>query len=124
MSENKKKILVVEDDRYIRKLYLLKLRKEGYNVEFSVDVASAIDKFVLYKPDLVILDILLPDVEGFAFLEEIKQRKRSSVPVIVLSNLSQPENVKKALAMGASEYLVKVETEVTELVEKINKILK
>ena len=123
-EKTKLKILVVEDDRYIRNLYLLKLKKEGYEVEFAGDGQEGVNVYASFAPDLIILDLLLPGTDGFAFLEEVKQKQKVKTPVIVLSNLGQPENIERAMKLGAEEYLVKVNTEVTELIGKINDRLK
>lgn len=120
MDENKKRVIVVEDDEHIAKVYSIKLEKEGIVVSVAVDGAEAIEKITAEKPDLIILDLLLPKIDGFGVLEEIKKVPELAViPVIVVSNLWKKDDQYRALALGANEYLVKVDYPIQEIVDKV-----
>ncbi len=119
-----KKILLIEDDDMLRELITKKLTEGGYRVTQSIDGTNGLAAVSREKPDLVLLDIILPKMNGFEVLEKIKQDPAlSNVPVIMLSNLSQEENMEKALRLGASDYFVKINFTSDEVLEKIKNIL-
>lgn len=119
MDENKKKILIVEDDEHISKVYEVKLQKEGFSTVFAVNGEEGVQKAQSEKPDLIILDLMLPKKDGFYLLEEIKKDPiLAKVPVIVLSNLGQESDKNRALGLGASEYLVKVDASMQDVVDR------
>lgn len=119
-----KNILVVEDDKFLRELIVRKLGEEGYNTSEAVDGEEGAKKVKEERPDLVLLDLILPGIDGFEVLAGIKQDPQtSSIPVIVLSNLGQTEDVEKGLKLGAVDYLVKAHFTPGEIVEKIKKAL-
>lgn len=120
MNTDKKKVMVVEDDEHIAKVYAIKLAKEGIDVSIASDGEEAIIKIATEKPDLIILDIMLPKVDGFGVLEEIKKvPELGMIPVIIVSNLWKEEDQYRALALGANEYLIKVDYPIQEIVEKV-----
>ena len=103
-----KKILIVEDDKFLRELIVKKLSNEGYEVVEAVDGEQGIQKIKDDKPDLVLLDLILPGIDGFGVLAQKKEDPFiASIPVIVLSNLGQKEDVDKGLGLGATDYLIK-----------------
>lgn len=118
-----KKILLIEDDPDILKLYTDKLTFEGHEVIHTMDGREGLLKAKKERPDLILLDIMLPKgMNGFDVLEEIRMDKDiSSIPVIVLTNLDTEQEV--ADKVGADDYLVKANTELSDLVEKINNYL-
>lgn len=125
MNTDKKKVMVVEDDEHIAKVYAIKLGKEGIDVSIASDGEEAIIKISTEKPDLIILDIMLPKIDGFGVLEEIKKvPELGMIPVIVVSNLWKEEDQYRALALGANEYLIKVDYPIQEIVEKVKGYLK
>jgi len=118
------KILMVEDDIFLRKLYRDKLKREGFEFIEAINGVEGVNKIQNEKPDLIILDLMLPIKNGFDVLTEIKQDpKLKKIPVIILTNLGQEDDIKEGLALGANEYLVKTEIRLTEAVEKIKKLL-
>lgn len=120
-----KTILVIEDDKFLRELISQKLMKEGYNVSEAVDGEEGIKKIKTEKPDLVLLDLILPGIDGFEVLSQKKEDPGlSSIPVIILSNLGQKEDVEKGLKLGAVDYLIKAHFTPGEIIEKIKIVLK
>ncbi len=120
MNENQKKVLVVEDDEHISKVYEIKLAKEGFATLLARDGEEAVEKIKAEKPDLIILDLMLPKKDGFGVLEDIKKiPELARIPVIVLSNLGQQADQERALALGANEYLIKVDYSIQEVIDKV-----
>lgn len=116
------KVLIVEDDSFLRDICRKKLIKEGFNVEIAVDGEEALRKVENFMPEIVLLDIILPVRDGFEVLKEIRSHKNrliKNVPVIMLTNLGQEEDNRKALDLGANDYLVKAHFTTEEIVEKI-----
>ncbi len=119
-----KKILVVEDDKFLRELIMQKLIKEGYEIIEAKDGEEGVGKVREDKPDLVLLDLILPGIDGFEVLARIKSNpETSNVPVIILSNLGQKEDVEKALNEGANDYLVKAHFAPDEIIKKVKTVL-
>lgn len=124
MNENGKKVLIVEDDEHIARIYETKFYKEGYAVSLAVNGEDAMTKLSLDKPDIIILDLMLPKKDGFMVLEEIKKDAGlAQIPVLVISNLGQQSDKDRVLALGANEYLVKVEHSMQEVVDRAKKYL-
>lgn len=120
MNENKKKVIVVEDDEHISKVYEIKLAKENINAIVARDGEEAVTIITAEKPDLIILDLMIPKKDGFGVLEEIKKiPELAGIPVIILSNLGQKSDQDRALALGANEYLVKVDYPIQDIVDKV-----
>ncbi|RLC38807.1 response regulator [Candidatus Falkowbacteria bacterium] len=120
------KVLLVEDDAFLREICSKKLTKEGYTVYEAIDGEEALAGLEEIKPDIVLLDIILPAIDGFQILSQIRNSKNKSViniPVIMLSNLGQEDDIKKAMDMGADDYLVKAHFTTEEIVGKIKKVL-
>ena len=120
-----KKILIVEDDKFLRELISQKLVKEGYDIGSAIDGEEGVKKIKDEKPDLVLLDLILPGIDGFEVLTQMKEMpSTSSIPVIILSNLGQKEDMDKALAGGAEDFMVKAHFTPSEIVAKIKFVLK
>lgn len=120
-----KKILIVEDDRFLRELIVRKLTNEGYETVEAVDGEQGLQKTKETKPDIVLLDLILPGIDGFEVLALKKDDPTiAAVPVIILSNLGQKEDVEKGIALGATDYLIKAHFTPGEIVEKVRNILK
>ena len=121
MDDNKKdKILIIEDDEHISKIYNIKLKAEGMNVVFASDGIEGLEKVVSENPSLIILDLMIPKKDGFEVLEEIKKMPdRRDIPVIVLSNLGQQSDIDRVMALGAVDYLVKANLSFQDVVVKI-----
>ncbi len=122
MPKNKKKILLAEDDKFIARAYQDGLTRAGYEVVSAVNGQEAIDKIKSEKPDLVLLDLIMPKKNGFEVLEEIKADQTLKMPVIILSNLSQDSDIEKAKELGAVDYIVKSNFSMKEVIKQIEKV--
>lgn len=119
------KILIVEDDKFLRELISQKLIKEGYNIVDAVDGEEGVKKAKEEKPDIILLDLILPGIDGFEVLSRIKEDKNTiAIPVIILSNLGQKEDIERGLKLGAVDYLIKAHFTPGEIIEKVKTILK
>jgi CheY-like chemotaxis protein len=120
-----KTILVVEDDTILRDLISQKLKKENkYEIVEAIDGEEGIKKARETKPDLVLLDLILPGIDGFGVLEQIKKDPETAkIPVIILSNLGQKEEIEKGLKLGATDFLIKAHFTLSEIVKKVKTVL-
>lgn len=117
------KILIAEDDKFLVSAYKVKLIKEGFDVKIAQDGDEAIELVKSFSPDVIILDLVMPKKDGFATLEEIKEKNLTKAPIIVASNLGQSEDVERAKKLGAVDYVVKSDMKLSDLVLKIKKAL-
>ena len=120
------KVLLVEDDPFLSSLLKNRLQKEGIEINLAKDGEEALNSLKSAKPDLILLDLILPKKSGFEVMEEIRndpQMQSQEVPIIIISNLGQPEDISRGQALGAIEYFVKAKTSIDELVEKIKGFL-
>lgn len=119
-----KKVLVIEDDRFLSSLMKARLEKEGFSTAQAFDGEQAYSFLKQEKPDLIILDLIMPKMSGFELLENISVDPQiSQVPVMILSNLGQESDIQKVKRLGATQYFVKVKTSIDELVEKVKDLL-
>lgn len=124
-NESKKKILLVEDDTFILEMYATKLLNFGYEVLTAVDGEEALKIVKEKHPDFILLDLVLPSVDGFEVLKKIKKDpKTKSIPVILLTNLGEKQDVEQGLKLGADDYLIKAHFTPSEVIEKIQNLLK
>lgn len=124
MENNKAKILFVDDDNFLRKVYQAELGEQGYEVILAADGEEGLEKAKIIDPDLIILDMIMPKKSGFEVLTELQNDANTkNIPVIILSNLGQEDDVKKGLDLGAVDYLVKDNITLTTIVEKINQYI-
>jgi len=124
MSETKKTILIIEDDKFLRELICQKLKKEGFAISEAVDGEKGLQKVKTEKPGLVLLDLILPGIDGFEVLTEVKKDPvLAEIPVIILSNLGQKDDIERGLKLGAVDYLIKAHFTPGEIIKKIKKIL-
>lgn len=120
----KKYILVAEDDKFFANIYKTKLNKEGYEVSIVPDGVQTLAAIRSRKPDLLLLDLIMPVKDGFETLKEIKSDpKLKDLKVLVLSSLGQEEDERRARQMGADEYVVKTSLTIDEMVAKISQHL-
>ncbi len=118
-------VLLVEDDVFLANIYTTKFEMEGFKISHSDNGQKGLEDAKKKKPDIILLDILLPKMDGFAVLEEIqKDETLKSIPVILLTNLGQKDDVEKGLEMGAKDYLIKAHFKPSEVVEKVKNVLK
>ena len=124
-KEKKSKILLVEDDNFLVEMYTTKFELEGFEVISAEDGQKGLDMVKRENPDIILLDILMPKMDGFAVLDALKKDKTTAdIPVILLTNLGQKDDVKKGFEKGAVGYLIKAHFMPSEVVDKIKKILK
>lgn len=124
MPQKKIKILLIEDDSFLLSMYTTKFELENFEVVASEDGEKGIKMAAKEKPDIILLDIILPKKDGFEVLKEIKSNEElKNIPVILLTNLSQKSDIDKGLNLGAVDYLIKAHFMPSEVVEKIKKIL-
>lgn len=120
MNKNKK-IIIVEDDEDISKVYEIKFAKEDLLVFTARDGEEAIIKITAEKPDMILLDLMLPKKDGFEVLGEIKKNHSlAKIPVIILSNLSSDTDKERCLTLGANEFLVKVDHPIQDIINKVH----
>lgn len=118
------KVLVAEDDKFLSKAYAAKLKKTGFEVIVAMNGIEAVQKAKSDKPDIILLDLVMPKKDGFEALSDIKKDPTTKgIPVVILSNLGQEEDVKKGKELGAVDYLVKSNIAIQEVVDKINSVL-
>ena len=118
-------VLIVEDDAFLRKLLTDKFKNEGYSVESAEDGREALGKLEKNAPSIVLLDLLMPEVDGFQVLQAIRAKQSTKrLPVVVLSNLGEQEHVARAKALGADDYLIKAHLFLDEIVERVEDIIK
>lgn len=115
---NSKRILLVEDDQAISQVLKIKLDSEGYQTTLAEDGSKALELLSSNEYDLMLLDLIMPDKNGFEVLEYLKENN-INLKVIVITNLSQPSDIEKAKNLGASDYLVKSDIDLSKMVEKI-----
>jgi len=119
-----KKILLAEDDPFIVDIYTTKLKQAALEVEVVSEGDEVLEKVRQYKPDLLLLDIVLPTMNGWEILRAIRQSDDlKNLPVVILSNLYQKDEVEKGLKFGALKYLIKAHYTPSEVVEEVKKIL-
>ncbi|MFA5773721.1 MAG: response regulator [Candidatus Paceibacterota bacterium] len=120
-----RKILIIEDDSFLQGLEASKLEKEGYGIITASSGGEAMKKINEPNIDVILLDLILPDFDGFELLKKIREIKTlKNVPVIVFSNLSEEKDIKKSKELGATDFMVKSNFTLDEMIEHINKILK
>lgn len=113
------KVLIAEDDKFLRNVLKAKLAEEGFQVVIASDGAEALAAIAKEKPDILLLDIIMPKKDGFEVLEDLRLKGGSDLPVVVLSNLGQDEDVRRGLALGAVDFLVKSDHSLKEVVDKV-----
>ncbi|MFA6525878.1 MAG: response regulator [Candidatus Buchananbacteria bacterium] len=124
MSDKKLKVLLVEDDQMIVEMYKLKLETDGFEVFVTDKGSEAIELAGKEKPDIILLDIILPEIDGFSILQEIKSDSATKkIPVMMLTNLSQESDQEKGTQMGAAGYFVKAQHTPADIMTEIKKIL-
>jgi len=118
-------ILIVEDDTFLSSAYRLKFTKIGFTVHIAMDGQEAMNILQTVKPDLILLDIVMPVKDGFTVLSELKANTAyKDIPVIITSNLSQKEDIEKAHTLGATDFIVKSDVSLDDLVQKVQHLLK
>ena len=122
-KKSKKKILIAEDDKFIAEMYVTKLTAEGFEAKSVENGQEAINELETFQPDIVLLDIMMPVMNGIEALKKIYKDMKVKVPVIVLTNANEKDYVSQALDLGARDYLVKSSHTPDEVVVKIKENL-
>ena len=123
-SGDKPFILVVEDDKFLRELLVRKLASEGFDVENAIEAEATFRILGERKPDMILCDLILPGIDGFEILSRIKaDPKTADIPVVILSNLGQKEDLDKAMALGAKDFMVKANFTLDEIVTKVHSVV-
>lgn len=120
-NENvQKKILLVEDDKGLASVYLTRLEAEGFDVKHVPDGEDALSSAIEYKPDLILLDVMMPKISGFDVLDILRNTpETNNVRIIMLTALSQESDMEKAKSLGVDDYLVKSQVVIADVVERI-----
>lgn len=125
MSENQPTVFIVEDDKFLSLVLKGRLEREGIKVFQAFDGKEALELLKNNIPNLILLDLIMPNMSGFEFLENLRQDPQySTIPVIVISNLGQETDVQKAKTFGVIDYYVKVRTSIEDLIYKIKETIK
>jgi len=120
-----KTILIIEDDKFLRELIAKKLTQENFDVSEAIDGEEGMKKIKEKKPQLVLLDLILPGIDGFEVLARIKEDPAlAQISVIILSNLGQKDDVERGMKLGAVDYLIKAHFTPNEIIDKVKAILK
>ena len=118
------KVLIVEDDRFLSSAYRLKFTKAGYEVKLAMDGSEGMAILSTFTPDIILLDLVMPVKDGFTMLSELKADERyKNIPVVITSNLSQKEDIDKAKSMGATDFIIKSDISLDDLVKKVQALL-
>ena len=124
MSGEPRRILVAEDDRFLRKAAEMALKRQGYTVLTAADGEEAVRAAQSELPDLILLDLIMPKLNGFDVLQALKKEAPTAlIPVIVLSNLGQDRDVQQAMDAGATAYFIKTDLSLQALVQRVEETL-
>jgi len=122
--ENIRKVLIVEDEKPIQKALEIKFLASGFEVKTADDGQAALDMLASYTPDIILLDIIMPVKDGIAVLHELKAKPEwAKIPVILLTNLNDPDKITEAVAMGVKDYAVKSDWKIEDVVDKVKQRL-
>ncbi|HOW60911.1 MAG TPA: response regulator transcription factor [Candidatus Moranbacteria bacterium] len=125
MSEKIKKVLLVEDDPFIRDIYSVKFSQEGFEVSIAENGLEALKKIEESVPDVILLDIVMPYMDGMETLKNIRGKKEwKKIPVVMLTNISEKEKISESEDFGINDYLIKSHFTPSEVVQKVRNLLK
>ncbi len=125
MPTGKPRVLIVEDEQMLAEMYSTKFAMEGFEVAKALDGAAGLEQARAVNPDIILLDIIMPKLDGFAALKELKaDANLKRTPVILLTNLGQEDDIRKGKQLGADDYFVKANHSPQEIVEKVRAVLK
>lgn len=124
MANSDIKVLLIEDDKMIVEMYSLKFGQESYNVVTAENGKLGLESAKKEKPDIILLDIILPQMDGFTVLKELKSNDSTkNIPVVLLTNLGQDGDVRKGLELGAIDYLIKANYTPSQVVAKVKSLV-
>lgn len=126
-SQNKKRILIVDDDEFLLDMYAVKFKEAGFDVDFAPEGQIAKEKMKKYRYDAILLDIVMPQLDGFTLLKDLRQEKGNinikDALIVYLTNLGQREDIEKGLALGVDDYIIKAHFTPSEVVTKVKELL-
>ena len=124
-SSEKKRVLLVEDDPLVSKAYAYFIQKAGYIVDVALNVLEARKRTAAHRPHIILLDIIMPGVNGFEYLKELKKSpKLSDVPVIMTSNLGEESAITRCKRLGAADYFVKSNAFMRDVINRIDTLIR
>jgi len=124
MKNEKMKVIIIEDDKFLSKAYEIKFKQSKINAIFAKDGIEGLALAESELPSLIILDLMLPRMNGFEVLEKLKSNEKlKNIPVIAVSNLGQSDDQEKAIELGAEEYLIKTDCSLDEIIKKVKNYL-
>lgn len=119
------KILIIDDDPFILEMYVLKFKEEGFQIETAKDGKEGLKKIKEYEPDVVLLDIVMPIMDGFDVIRSLKRENvQTNAKIVLLTNLGQKDDVERGMQLGAHDYIIKAHFTPSEVVKKIKDLLK
>ncbi|MFC1594824.1 response regulator transcription factor [Patescibacteria group bacterium] len=124
MADDSQKILLIDDDTFLLDMYSVKFNEAAIKIDVAQDGEEALDKIRENKYKAILLDIIMPNLDGFELLKKVKEEKlANSTPIIILSNLGQRDDLEKGLSLGADDYIVKANFTPSEVLEKLKEII-
>ena len=119
------KILVAEDDKFLANAYRVKLIKEGFDALIVSNGEEVLKSLEAFNPDVILLDLMMPKIDGFIVLQILRSTdKWKTIPIIITSNLGQKEDIEKGMNLGATDYIVKSDTSISDILVKIRTYIK
>ena len=116
-------ILVIEDDKFLADLIAQKLKQENIEAKIVVDGQEGLQSIEEKRPDLILLDLILPGMDGFELISALKKNpKTDKIPIIILSNLSDKENIERAMKLGARDFIIKADLGLSAIIDRIKNI--
>lgn len=123
MLQTKRKIMIVEDNADLQEIYKHSFEKYGYDVVLEGDGKQGVENVAKVLPDVILLDLMMPGMDGFGFLRSMQEIGGLSIPVVVCSNISDVDTINKAIKAGAQDVILKVDYSGKQLVDKVNFIV-
>ena len=124
-SPNNTKILIVDDDPFILDMYIIKFKEQGFQIDTATDGKMALEKIQTNNPDIVLLDVVMPKMDGFDVIKKIQENKiPRTFKILFLTNFGQKEDVERGMQLGADGYIIKAHFTPSEVVAKVKEVLK
>ena len=124
-SQNNTKILIVDDDPFILDMYVIKFKEQGFQIDTATDGKMALEKIQTDNPDIVLLDVVMPKMDGFDVIKKIQENKiPRTFKILFLTNFGQKEDVERGMQLGADGYIIKAHFTPSEVVAKVKEVLK